>query len=156
MRLRDIMHTRVETILPRESAAVAFERMRRGKIRHLVVQDGKKIVGVLSDRDVGGMGSLRQVETVEDLMTSPAVTASPGLTLRQAANLLRGRTMGCLPILEDGKLVGIVTTTDLLEMIGAGIERPVPRTRRSILKDRGPGHRPVAGRSRTARIPAPR
>jgi acetoin utilization protein AcuB len=156
MRLRDIMHTKVETISPRESVAIAFERMRRASIRHLVVQDGKKIVGVLSDRDVTGMGSLRQVETVEDVMSSPALTGSPDLTLRQVANMLRGRTMGCLPILEDGKIVGIVTTTDLLEMIGAGIERPVPKTRRWILKDRGPGRKPVAGRGRTTRIPAPR
>jgi acetoin utilization protein AcuB len=156
MRLREIMHTKVETVTPRESAAVAFERMRRAKIRHLVVQDGKKIVGVLSDRDVAGMGSLRQVETVEDVMTSPAITCSPDLTLRQAANLLRGRTMGCLPILEDGKIVGIVTTTDLLEMIGAGAERPIPKTRRWVLKDRGPRRRPVAGRGRTLRMPASR
>ena len=156
MRLRDIMHTKVETISPRESAAVALERMRRARIRHLVVQDGKRIVGVLSDRDVGGVGSLRRVETVEDVMTSPAITCSPDLTLRQAANLLRGRTMGCLPILEDGEIVGIVTTTDLLEMIGAGIERPVPKTRRWILKDRGPRRKPVAGRGRTVRMPAPR
>jgi len=156
MRLRDIMHAKVQTISPRESAAVAFERMRRAKIRHLVVQDGKKVVGVLSDRDVAGMGSLRQVETVEDVMSSPALTGSPDLTLRQAANLLRGRTMGCLPILEDGKIVGIVTTTDLLEMIGAGIERPVPKTRRWVLKDRGPRRNPVAGRGRTVRMPAPR
>lgn len=156
MRVREVMHVRVETISPRESAQVALERMRRARIRHLVVQDGKKIVGVLSDRDVAGMGSLRQVETVEDVMTSPAITCSPDLTLRQAANLLRGRTMGCLPILEDGKIVGIVTTTDLLEMIGAGIERPVPRSRRWILKDRGPRRKPVAGRGRTVTMPAPR
>jgi CBS domain-containing protein len=102
------------------------------------------------------MGSLRQVETVEDVMTSPAITCSPDLTLRQAANLLRGRTMGCLPILEDGKIVGIVTTTDLLEMIGAGAERPIPKTRRWVLKDRGPRRRPVAGRGRTLRMPASR
>ena len=156
MRLRDIMHSKVQTVSPRESAAVAFERMRRARIRHLVVQDGKKVVGVLSDRDVAGMGSLRQVETVEDVMSSPALTGSPDLTLRQAANLLRGRPIGCLPVLEDGKIVGIVTTTDLLEMIGAGIERPVPKTRRWVLKDRGPRRNPVAGRGRTVRVSPPR
>jgi acetoin utilization protein AcuB len=156
MRLRDVMHTKVEPVTPRESGAAAFERMRRAKIRHLVVQDGRKIVGVLSDRDLAAMGSLRQVETVEDAMTSPAITGSPDLTLRQAANLLRGRTMGCLPILEDGKIVGIVTTTDLLELIGRGVERPVPKTRRWILKDRGPRRRAVTGRGRTVRVSGPR
>jgi acetoin utilization protein AcuB len=125
--------------------------MRRAKIRHLVVQDGKRVVGVLSDRDVEGMGSLRQVENVEEVMTSPAITCSPDLTVRQAANLLRGRTMGCLPVLEDGKVVGIVTTTDLLELIGGGRERPVPPTRRWVLKDRGPRRRPFVGKGRTTR-----
>lgn len=150
------MHTKVETISLRESAAAAFERMRRARIRHLVVQDGKRIVGVLSDRDVAGMGSPRQVETVEDVMTSPALSCSPDLTLRKAANLLRGRTMGCLPVVEDGKIVGIVTTTDLLELVGAGVERPVPKTRRWILKDRGPRRKPFAGRGRTVRVSPPR
>jgi acetoin utilization protein AcuB len=156
MRLREIMHKKVETVSPRESAAVALERMRRARVRHLVVQDGSNVVGILSDRDLKGMGSLAQVETVENVMSSPAVTCSPDLTLRKAANLLRGRALGCLPILEDGKIVGIVTTTDLLEMIGAGIERPVPKTRRWILKDRGPRRNPVAGRGRSQRMPAPR
>jgi acetoin utilization protein AcuB len=150
------MHTKVETISLRESAAAAFERMRRARIRHLVVQDGKRIVGVLSDRDVAGAGSPRQVETVEDVMTSPALSCSPDLTLRKAANLLRGRTKGCLPVVEDGKIVGIVTTTDLLELVGAGVERPVPKTRRWILKDRGPRRKPFAGRGRTVRVSPPR
>jgi CBS domain-containing protein len=152
MRVRDIMHTKVETVSPRESAGAALERMRRAKIRHLVVQEGRKVVGVLSDRDVAAMGSLRQVETVEDVMASPAVTCCPERTLRQAANLLRGRSVGCLPVLDHEKLVGIVTTTDLLEMVGAGVERPVPKTRRGILEDRGPGRKPIAGRGRTVRI----
>jgi hypothetical protein len=64
--------------------------------------------------------------------------------------------MGCLPILEEGKIVGIVTTTDLLELIGRGSERPVPKTRRWVLKDRGPGRRPRAGRGRTVTVGAPR
>lgn len=156
MRLQDVMRQKVETISPRESAAAAFERMRRAKIRHLVVMDGRKVVGVLSDRDVVGLGPLRQVETVEDVMTAPAVCAPPGLTIREAANLMRGRTMGCLPVLEEGKIVGIVTVTDLLELVGAGIERPVPKTRRWILKDRGPRRNPAVGRGRTLRAPAPR
>ncbi|HEX9149328.1 MAG TPA: CBS domain-containing protein [Thermoanaerobaculia bacterium] len=155
MRLRDVMRQEVETISPRESAAAAFERMRRAKIRHLVVKDGRKVVGVLSDRDVVGLGPLRQVETVEEVMTAPAVCGSPDLTIREAANLMRGRTMGCLPVLEEGKVVGIVTVTDLLQLVGAGIERPVPKTRRWVLKDRGPRRRP-AGRGRTIRAPAAR
>ena len=85
MRWRDIMRTRVETASPRESAQIALDRMRRARIRHLVVQDGPRIVGVLSDRDIGALGSMRQVETVEDVMSRPALTSSPVLRITALA-----------------------------------------------------------------------
>jgi acetoin utilization protein AcuB len=156
MRLRDIMRTKVETISPRQSAQAALERMRRAGIRHLVVQDGERIVGVLSDRDIAALGSMRVVETVEDVMSRPVLTSSPDTTLREAANLLRGRAIGCLPVVDRGRTVGIVTATDLLELIGAGTERPVPKTRRRVAKERGPRHLPVVGRGRTVRFLTPR
>lgn len=156
MRIGQLMRTRVETISPRESAQAALERMRRARIRHLVVQDGPRIVGVISDRDTAALGSLGQVETVGELMSAPALTCSPSMTLRQASNLLRGRKIDCLPVVEGRKVVGIVTTTDLLESMGKGLERPVPKTRRWVLKDRGPRRRPVGGRGRTVRVSSPR
>lgn len=130
MTLRDIMKTGVETISLDQSAEAALNRMRRARIRHLVVRDRDKIVGIISERDIKGLGSFRHVESVEEVMSSPAVTASPDLSLKQAANLLRGRTIGCLPVLEQGKLVGIVTTTDLLELIGRKFEAPTRKSPR--------------------------
>jgi acetoin utilization protein AcuB len=50
-------------------------------------------------------------------MTAPVATAAPDTTVREAANLLRGRHIGCLPIVEDGRLVGIVTVADLLDLL---------------------------------------
>lgn len=148
MRLGEIMRTRVETISPQEPASVAFERMRRARIRHLVVCDGKHAVGVISDRDVGGVGTLRRVETVGDLMSRPVVTGTPETTVREAANLLRGRALGCLPILVKGDVVGIVTITDLLELMGSELERPVSKTLRGR-KKRGAGRRlPAKGGGR--------
>jgi acetoin utilization protein AcuB len=155
MRLGEIMRTHVETISPRESAEAALERMRRARIRHLVVQDGQTVVGVVSDRDLAA-GSPRTPRTVEDVMTSPAVICSPHTTLREAANLLRGRTIDCLPVVEEGRVAGIVTTTDLLELIGSDLDRPAPKTRRWVAKRKGPEGKPVTGRGRTVRFPAPR
>ena len=155
MRLAEIMRTRVETISPGESAEAAVERMRRARIRHLVVQDGQTVVGIVSDRDLAP-GSPRQARTVRDVMTSPALTCSPHTSVREAANLLRGRSIGCLPVVEAGRVAGIVTTTDLLELIGSDIERPVPQTRRWVAKSRGPQKRPATGRGRTVRPRAPR
>ena len=156
MRVGEIMRTHVETISPREPVDVALRRMRQAQIRHLIVQDGNKIVGVLSDRDIPPAGSPRQVPTVADVMTRTAKTCSPETPLRKAANLLRGRKIDCLPVVEGEKVVGIVTTTDLLEVIDAEIETPVKKTRRRVLKERGPHHKLVSGRGRTVRLPAPR
>jgi acetoin utilization protein AcuB len=124
MRLMEIMTTDVQTVAPEEDAEKAFQRMRTQRIRHLVVMDGRQVVGVVSERDMGGPrgGGLRRGRTVRELMSEQAVTASPTTTVRQAANLLRARTIGCLPVVEDGKLVGIVTLTDLLELLGRGAQ----------------------------------
>jgi acetoin utilization protein AcuB len=151
IRLRDVMKTNVESISPRESAATAWNRMRARRIRHLVVLDAGKVVGVVSDRDLAGSGSLRQVESVGDVMTTQVVSGHPEMTLRQAANQLRGRSIGCLPVMEDDKLVGILTTTDLLEQIGRGVEHPISRGRRAILATRGPRRKPFVPRAAARR-----
>jgi acetoin utilization protein AcuB len=116
----EIMTTEVETAPPNDDAETAFQRMRTGRIHHLVVMDGRRVVGVLSERDVGGVrgGQIRNGKTVGELMSAQAITASPTTTIRQAANQLRARNIGCLPIVENGKLAGIVTVTDLLELLG--------------------------------------
>jgi len=136
MRLQDLMKRSVETITEGQSADDAFERMRLRRIRHLVVMDGKHVTGVVSQRDIADEAG-RAGRSVRDVMSSPAVTAEPEMTVRQAANRLRGHTLGCLPVLEGGKLVGIVTITDLLELLGRGAERPVPRPGRRVLGRRG-------------------
>jgi acetoin utilization protein AcuB len=70
-------------------------------------------------------------------MTATVVVARPRTTVRQAANLMQGRSIGCLPVLEGSRVVGIVTVTDLLEAVGRGVERPVERGRRWTLSGRG-------------------
>jgi acetoin utilization protein AcuB len=143
MRVQDIMRRRVESIGVDEQTSAAAERMRQKRIRHLVAMRDGVVAGVVSDRDLRGVSSDRRVE---DVMSTPAVSAVAGMTVRKAANLLRGRTIGCLPVVEDGRLVGIVTTSDLLELIGRGSERPVERGRRWTLKGRGPRRKSVVGR----------
>jgi CBS domain-containing protein len=144
MRLEEIMKKRVETIAVGEPVIAAVEQMRQRRIRHLVVMRGKEIAGIISDRD---LGALRPGQAkVEDVMSAPAVSATPETTVRKAANLLRGRSIGCLPVMEkNGDLVGIVTTTDLLERIGRGAERPITRGKRWTLKGRGPRRKSVVG-----------
>jgi predicted transcriptional regulator len=99
--------------------------MRGQRIRHLVVMEDRRVVGILSERDLGGAGgdSLRRGKSVADLMSRQVVTAAPTATVREAANLMRARAIGCLPIVEDSKLVGIVTLMDLAEVLGRGAQQ---------------------------------
>ena len=145
MRIQDIMRKKVETIEASLPAEAAVERMRQARIRHLVVFRGRELAGIVSDRDVRALPD-RGARRVEDVMSRPAVCANPEMTVRSAANRLRGHSIGCLPVVEDGRLVGIVTTSDLLERIGRSSVRPVERGRRWVLKNRGPRRKTLAGR----------
>jgi acetoin utilization protein AcuB len=139
MRIYEIMTSNVQTAPVHESAERAWELMRSNRIHHLVVLRNKEVVGIVTDRDLGGArgASLRANRTVEQLMTPHVVSAGPKTTVREAANLLRGRSVGCLPVIERGRILGIVTVSDLLDLIGRGVERPVAKTRRWTLKHRG-------------------
>jgi acetoin utilization protein AcuB len=141
MRLQDIMSRDIKTITANATAVDARDAMRTARIRHLVVVDGRTVVGILSDRDLGGRGAggkTLQGLTVADLMTSTVVTARTDTTVRQAANLLRGHVIGCLVVQDGDRPIGIVTTTDLLDLLGRGAERPIERSTRRTLSSRGP------------------
>jgi CBS domain-containing protein len=69
-------------------------------------------------------------------MSRHVLTGGPDMTVRQAANLMRGRAEGALPVMAGQRLAGIITVTDLLEVLGGGVDRPAPKQRRT-LRDRG-------------------
>lgn len=133
MRVRELMTERVQTVPLQMPADDAWEIMRRQRVHHLVVMDGQKIAGVLSDRDAGGRSgaSVRACRTVADLMTANVATVAPSDTIRSIANLMRGRTIGCVPVVEKNRLVGIVTLFDLLQLLGRGVDRPAKSSRPS-------------------------
>jgi predicted transcriptional regulator/ribosome-associated translation inhibitor RaiA len=130
------MTTEVVSIGPGEAANTAWSRMNREGIRHLVVTEGKRLLGVLSERDLGGRhgGDVRRGRVVGDLMTPQVAVATPDTTLRQAANLMRGRLIGCLPVVDDGRVVGIATATDVLGELGRGSSRPAVRAQRQDMR----------------------
>jgi CBS domain-containing protein len=156
MRLREIMSARVVTIEPREPASVAWSRMQRQRIRHLVVTENARLVGVVSERDLGGRNgdAIRRGRVVQDLMTARVVGAETKTTLRQAANLMRGRRIGCLPVFEGDRLVGIVTATDVLDELGRGSTRPTILAERPTLRlpanSKQLGGRPIVRRNQRA------
>jgi acetoin utilization protein AcuB len=129
MRIQDLMSRSVVHVSPTTSVAVAREMLLSGEIGHLVVMDGKHLAGVLSERDLSGQAGERPVSEV---MSRQVVTIDPEATLRRAAGVMRGRAVGCLPVVEDGRLVGIVTTSDFLTAIAKGETHAPPRARTTL------------------------
>ena len=144
MRVKEVMTKRVKIVEPGASLAGASNLMRLMRIHHLVVANGRQVVGVLSERDAGGRRgvSATSTRTVSDAMASPAVTVTPTTTVRQAANVMRGRSIGCLVVIESGRAVGIVTVSDLLELLGHGNDRGSVTTPRRTLSTRAPRRQP--------------
>lgn len=140
MRVQDVMTEGVQTIAPTSSAEDAWELMQRNDFHHVVVTRGSRVVGVLSHRDAGGRQGevVRRGRTVEELMTSPVVTVEPTATVRKAANLMRGHSIGCVVVADRGRVVGIVTVADLLDLLGRGVDRPTPSEKRPALTHRTP------------------
>jgi acetoin utilization protein AcuB len=114
----------------------AVSLMRDRKIRHLpVVEEGGRLVGILTDRDVRHAALVpalaehltweqRRLKSlrVRDVMTWSVVTTQPEATLAQAGLTMFQRRIGSLPVVEDGKLVGILTETDVLRALTDGQE----------------------------------
>jgi acetoin utilization protein AcuB len=153
MRIRDVMTSPVQTISPDADAGAARTRMRNRDIHHLVVVRNGFPCGVLSARDLGGRGgvAMPRVATVEELMTPIAVTVPSDTTVRTAASLMRGRSIGCLPVVDADQLVGIVTISDLLGLLTAGLgvsttaERRI-RAKRTTLRRKSSGKVATASR----------
>ncbi len=150
MKVRDIMSTRVQTIDMNEKAESAWNLMKWRRIHHVVVTDGPgQVVGVISARDLGGVDreEARKVRPVAAMMTAYAVKAVPEMPVRQAANVMRGWNIGCLPVVDDGRLVGIVTVSDLLRLVAEGADKPA----KAKAKARKAAPRARAKRARRAR-----
>ena len=121
------------TLKPQDSLQHAHDRLRKYRINQFpVVRDGS-LVGIVTDRDVRTAypSSLSRIRTedieefagerpVDQVMTREVVTISPEATLREAALRLRQYRLGALPVMEEGKLVGIITRSDLLEAMLTG------------------------------------
>lgn len=143
--LGDIMTTRVATIEPKEAASSAWSRMRRRGIRHLVVTENGRLRGVLSERDLvaESAASFRKGLMVEDLVSPRTVSAESKTTLHQAADLMGRRHIGCLPVVDNGRLVGIVAATDVLDELSRdSVRAPFPPYVPRALK-RGPSRTPA-------------
>ena len=140
MRIRDLMSKRVISVTPATAIADARERLRASEIDHLVVVEEKRVVGVVAGKDIL---RLKDDGPISEVMNREVATIEPEATLRRAAGIMQGRDVGCLPVVDDGRLVGIVTTSDLLTAVAKGTIHTAPPDGRVILRKRGPRKRAV-------------
>ena len=130
IRVRDIMQTGVVTISAGDTLSTVEDIMTLGGVRHMPVVRGGALVGVVSERDLlraslsnlTGFGleerrAFLQVVEIARVMSAPPIVISPDAGIGQAARLLAEKRIGCLPVVEEGKLVGLLTETDVLRYI---------------------------------------
>jgi len=116
IRVREVMHAPVKTVRPGDSAREAATRLHQNGIGSLVVCNNGQPVGIVTDVDVTGLvseGRDPESTTVTEFMSSPLVTIEADAPIEDAAARMRANTIKRLPVIEDGELAGIVTTTDL-------------------------------------------
>ncbi len=125
MKIRDLMISHPICITANASIQEAIELMKANRIRHLpVVAKGRRLEGLvtLADLKQGLIPSMLGDVTLKDLMIANPITVSPEEEIETAAQLIYKYRIGGLPVTKNGRLVGIITETDLLrafiEMLG--------------------------------------
>ena len=129
------MSRKVVSISADDNLRIVDEIMQLGRVRHLPVVRRGQLVGVVSQRDllhaslsnVMGLASEEQTLFLEgvnisQVMSSPPISIGLEAPVQEAARIMASRKIGCLPVIEDGKVAGILTETDLLRYF-AGVPR---------------------------------
>jgi universal stress protein A len=103
------------TAILSEKLSAVETRMRSGNFRSMPVIEEGSVVGIITDRDLRTHTGYHGHTEVRAAMSETVLTVSPETPVREAARLLRERKIGALPVVEDGVLVGVISTSDLLE-----------------------------------------
>ncbi len=130
MLVRERMKRDPVTVKKDDSFRYALKLIRKEGIRHLPVLDGKKVVKIVTDRDlrqsapspattleVHELNYLLERLKVEAIMSKQVITVAPDSSLLEAAKLLLAHKIGCLPVVDHDELVGIITEGDLLRAL---------------------------------------
>jgi CBS domain-containing membrane protein len=130
VRVGDLMEREVVTLEASDSLDMADDIMRLGRIRHMPVLSEGRLVGILSQRDLfrASISSVLRLRytverewlakiSVREIMTTNVFTVTPSMPISAAAGMMIDKRIGCLPVVEDGKLVGLLSESDCLRYL---------------------------------------
>jgi CBS domain-containing membrane protein len=132
IRVKDLMTSVVTTLKRNEQLTIADDVMHLGRVRHLPVldDDDNEVIGIVTERDlfrgalVKALGygqrarrKLASTLVVKDVMTTDLITTTPETPIAEAAHMLQERKIGCLPVVDGGRLVGILTEADFVAWV---------------------------------------
>ena len=130
MFVRDMMTTDLTTLQEDEPLLDATLIFARASFRHIPIMKGNQLVGIVTERDLkhytpsilSGIAPeeynrLMATTPLSKIMTRNPMTIEPGKTVYEAAQILFDHRIGCLPVVENGELKGIITTTDMLKLL---------------------------------------
>ncbi len=140
MRVGQIMHKNPVTITPDKRVDQALKLMQKHNIRHLpVVKDGE-MVGWITSRLLREvlLASMLEVITVGDVMIEAPITVTPDTGVEEAARLMYEHKIGGMPVVEEDKLVGVITTMDLLAAFLSMLGLLRSSSRLDLLLDKDP------------------
>ena len=128
--VREIMMGSPVTLKPEDPLDLANDVISLGRIRHIPIADGGRVVGIITERDLIGAAAsqifglkqksksaLLKSVLLKDVMKKRVVTVAPETPIKDVAHLMADKKIGCLPVISEGLLVGLVTTTDVLRYV---------------------------------------
>jgi len=127
MKLSEIMTKATVTDAADDSLAEAAARMWNAQTGSLLVMEGENLLGIVTERDLLRAIAHGQDPTtvpLKDVMRTDVITALPQMTLKDAANLMATKWIRHLPIVENGKVVGIISQRDLTGVLAQALHEP--------------------------------
>jgi acetoin utilization protein AcuB len=131
MFVSDWMTKKVYKVTQNDNVSDAIKLLKEKKVKHLpVVKDGNKIVGILSDRDIKDytpskvstfdiheLNYILFTTKVSKIMVKDVLTAAPDMPIEEAAMTMYDKNIGCLPVVDNDKLIGIISDKDLFRVL---------------------------------------
>ena len=127
MRVSEIMTNAAVIDAADDTLAEAARKMWQQQTGSLLVTDADDLVGIITERDIlkaVATGTPLQEARVSEVMTKDVVTVGPGTSLREAAKIMADRWIRHLPVLDGGKLVGILSQRDLTGVLAGALNEP--------------------------------